>query len=296
MSHRRFTDAQAERLRNLYAAGAYTISEIAEQHGVAYEVVYGMLKGETYASAGGRIHEPEPRDDWWSDEKIREVREAFARDPRPIRRLVEEFGGSESHTRLVVLGKVRREAGGPIASSLYEGQAPDDLAREIRRYARERYPYCTLAESWREAQVIWGDDCPSQQAYGMIATGETYTHLDEPTVEHDAHLPIPVALVRRMRKAAFEGRSPYEEIDDPNAWSHNTIRRALQGKANYAAITDPPPYLDRIPARPKYMLSAKEKKTIRRRHKRGERIKYIAQTMRIPYSAVISLLRREGRL
>lgn len=297
MHRRRFNDSQVERLRDLYAAGVYSAGDIAKRYGIADSAVWSMLKGETYKSAGGRIHVPKgPRYRKLTDEDVRTIRERYEAREQPTRVLAEEYDVSDHHIRMLILGEQRVEAGGPIAERTYAPHTNEELARRIRRFARERYPYQTLAQSWRDARVEW-DDCPRKSAFVRIATGScnTYPDLDEPPVDDPGQTgPMDLDLVRRLRTAVHEGRSPFTELDDPNAWSLRAIKRALRGEPPYHNVTSPEPYTGRVPQQKMTRMTAKQKREIRRRHADGQRTCYIARQVRARYEAVRSLLKREG--
>jgi transcriptional regulator with XRE-family HTH domain len=104
-------------IRERHAAGERT-ADLAREYGVASSTIGAILQGRRWKQAGGPLSQA-PSPARISDEDVRRLREEYAQArargrPVTLAALGEAYGVSESTVSLLVRGKRRREAGGPM--------------------------------------------------------------------------------------------------------------------------------------------------------------------------------------
>lgn len=112
----KFTDAQVEQIRVAHAAGA-SLRSLAQKHGCHRGTIFNMTRGKSYAKAPGPIVEVGAGQ--LSDSEIESIRIRYCRGDVTQDQLAEDFGVRQGEISAYVLGKFRREAGGPIKGEDY---------------------------------------------------------------------------------------------------------------------------------------------------------------------------------
>jgi len=113
----RLTLEQAELVR-IDAAKGTSDEVLAAQYGVSERAVRDCRLGLRYKKAGGPITKRTVRGKkQLTDEEIRDLREEA--NGMPYKKLAEKYGISMSYVSLLVCGKRREEAGGPISGPRY---------------------------------------------------------------------------------------------------------------------------------------------------------------------------------
>ena len=106
----RITLEQAEQVR-IEAAKGINDRDLAAQYGVSERVIRDCRLGNRYKKANGPIVKRTKL----SDGRVRDMREEASNTKVSFRDLAEKYGVSVSYVSLVVRGKRRAKAGGPIS-------------------------------------------------------------------------------------------------------------------------------------------------------------------------------------
>ena len=108
----RLTLEQAELVR-IEAAKGISDEVLATQHGVSKRTIRDCRLGLRYKKADGPITKRTVRGVQLPDEKIRAMREEA--NGIPYKKLAEKYIVSVSYVSLIICGKRREDAGGPIS-------------------------------------------------------------------------------------------------------------------------------------------------------------------------------------
>lgn len=103
---------QVRRMREDRRTGSYTLSELSEKYGVSTSQVRAITTGKQWTHAGGPITEPYAV----TDEEVAEIRGRYWWCGDLQAELAEEFGVGASYVSMLVRGKSRSDAPGPISS------------------------------------------------------------------------------------------------------------------------------------------------------------------------------------
>jgi excisionase family DNA binding protein len=109
----KLTTAGVVEMRQRRAAGE-SPETLAGEYGISVDYLLQVCKGRYWQHVGGPLTDPPPPTTKLGDEQVREIREAFAHGDRSQAELAEAYGVSRSLVSLLVRGKRRQGAGGPI--------------------------------------------------------------------------------------------------------------------------------------------------------------------------------------
>lgn len=115
----RLTPEQAEQVR-IDAASGISDAALAEREGVSERTIRDCRLGLRYKEAGGPITKRAVGGrKRLSDEEIRDMREEAVDLSISLKSLAKKYGVSVSYASLIICGRRREEAGGPISGPRY---------------------------------------------------------------------------------------------------------------------------------------------------------------------------------
>lgn len=168
---RMFTDAQARRVRERYAAGDVTQAELATELEVSPTTIRSLLRGDTYADVGGPLSTTDarqaPRTRQLTSSQVRRIRQLYA-DGTSQAALGREFGVGQTMISQIVRGLQYPDAGGPTRSGRDQRRFTPDQIRTLRASASDPSTSLTEIAQDRDVSLALISRIVSGQAYGDV--------------------------------------------------------------------------------------------------------------------------------
>ena len=134
------TEEEVVYIRNSYANKEYSAEELADKHNLHIRHVKSILTGRVWQNVGGPI--THATNEKLTDKQVRKIRRLYSSGKYTQQELANKYEVTRSRISVIVTGKARKEAGGPITKSTAKSRSKvseNKVRKVLRLFATGEY-------------------------------------------------------------------------------------------------------------------------------------------------------------